>query len=272
MTNSRLNLYLAGDSQAVETQHAAYHDTNSESPIMSSVVAASNLIPPSCIKILDVGCAMGVFGKFIKKLDPKKHVTGIEFVPEAAKKAKEVLDDVIMVDLDIFDSLPFPHGFFDCITALDVVEHLPHPTRTLSKLLPYLNHAGVLVCSIPNILHHTTISQLLLAQRFTNEAATAWHHLQFWSFEETVELINALGLLIEEPVIGTTSPPSPLLEAIFQLAELHFGPLYPSLQKETHVFQYVFRCSKSSDPLPIQRNFSPEMQLIPNSVIKVEHC
>lgn len=271
MTNSRLNLYLAGDAQAEGTNPSDYHDTALESPIMSSVVAASNLIPDSCIKILDVGCAMGVFGRFIKRLDPRKHVTGIEFVPDAAKKAKEFLDDVLIVDLDAFDSLPFPQGFFDCITALDVVEHLPRPSRTLSKLLPYLNPSGILVCSIPNILHHTTINQFLLAQRFTNEAVTAWHHLQFWSFAEIVEMINSLGLRIEEPVIGTTAAPPPLLDAIFQFAELHFGPLYPSLQKESHVVQYVFRCVKSKEPKPDQSNFSPEMQFIPNTVIKVDY-
>ena len=269
MTNSRLNLYLTKDLQGHETEHSAYHDTTLDSPIMSSLVAAANLIPPSCMKILDVGCAMGIFGRLIKKLDPKKHLTGIEFVPEAAKKAKEVLDEIVIVDLDTFDSLPFPYGFFDCIAALDVIEHLPRPARTLSKLLPYLSPSGVLVCSIPNILHHTTISQLLLAQRFTNDAVTAWHHLKFWSFEEIVEFISSLGLQIEEPVIGTTAPPPPLFEAILQLADLHFAPLYRSLPKDVHIYQYVFRCAKTSGSVPIQRNFSPEMQFIPNTVMKV---
>src|SRR5215475_6407456 len=81
-------------------------------------------IPPDATAILDIGCADGTFGSFLKKKNTVE-VWGIEPNQSAANVAAQKLDRVICSAFD--RRLALPSGKFDCIIFNDVLEHLVEP-------------------------------------------------------------------------------------------------------------------------------------------------
>ena len=87
----------------------------------------------------------------------------IEFDEQMANVAKDKLDKVIIGDIEninLVDSLP--PNYFDCIIFADVLEHLKNPWKILESSVNFLNDEGIIIVSIPNIRHYTTIVNLLL--------------------------------------------------------------------------------------------------------------
>src|SRR3954454_11856792 len=88
------------------------------------------LVPPTCRRVLEVGCARGLLGESLVRRG--HHVTGIELVPEAAAEARSRLHRVECADVET-QGFPFPPGSFDCVIFADVLEHLVDPWRVLRK-------------------------------------------------------------------------------------------------------------------------------------------
>ena len=76
--------------------------------------------------MLDVGCALGKFGRLLKSRRDIE-VVGVELMAEAAAVAADHLDDVLILDLDETPDLGYPENSFGVLTMLDVVEHLMLP-------------------------------------------------------------------------------------------------------------------------------------------------
>jgi 2-polyprenyl-3-methyl-5-hydroxy-6-metoxy-1,4-benzoquinol methylase len=60
-------------------------------------------------------------------------VYGIEVDLEAAKEARNYCKDVIIGDVESFEKLPYPEGFFDVIICADILEHLRRPDQVLQR-------------------------------------------------------------------------------------------------------------------------------------------
>ncbi|PFJ16957.1 hypothetical protein COD67_16025 [Bacillus cereus] len=86
-------------------------------------------------EVLDIGCSDGAIGAVIKENGAR--VSGIEVFPEAAEKAKERLDHVILGDIETMD-IPYEKEQFDCVIFGDVLEHLFDPWTVIEKVKPYL--------------------------------------------------------------------------------------------------------------------------------------
>ena len=97
-------------------------------------------------KVLDVGCATGVFLKGMQ--DRGWESQGIEPSDYAANYAKEQLKLDVKHDYLQFDS--YAANQFDLVTLWDVFEHLPNPTETLEIIHNILKPGGVLLLSLPN--------------------------------------------------------------------------------------------------------------------------
>lgn len=83
------------------------------------MVATAGLVPTGCTSILDVGCGNGVFGALLLELRPEINLIGVDRSHMALKYAK------FETKLGSSEKLPFPDKSFDCVTCLQVVEHLP---------------------------------------------------------------------------------------------------------------------------------------------------
>ncbi len=115
------------------------------------------MVPEEALRILDVGCSFGLYGKTLKKVRPFVFLVGVEPDPRKADAARLVYDAVYV---GAFESLAIP-GPFDLINCGDVLEHLSDPWEALKKMHALLRPGGTLVVSVPNMGHWTVVRGLL---------------------------------------------------------------------------------------------------------------
>src|SRR3954466_2739730 len=94
-------------------------------PALNERPDLERLVPREARSVLDVGCGPGLLGAALKRRGVER-VVGVELTPEAARRAAEVLDEVVVADVDV-DELPFEDASFDCVIYGDVLEHLIDP-------------------------------------------------------------------------------------------------------------------------------------------------
>lgn len=98
-------------------------------------------------RILDIGCGRGIMLYLLKKRGWDVH--GVQISRPAADYAKTKLGLNIFVG-NIIDS-DYPPNFFDVITLIHVLEHLPNPDECLSYCYKLLRREGTLIIEVPNI-------------------------------------------------------------------------------------------------------------------------
>ncbi len=118
------------------------------------------MIPGTVKKILDVGCAMGGYGRGLKKTRPDISLTGVEMNSFMARKARKYYDYVFEGKIE---DMAIDHEF-DLVNCGDVLEHLYDPWNMLLELRKVLHKGGYLVMSIPNAGHWTIVRDLLNRQ------------------------------------------------------------------------------------------------------------
>lgn len=100
-------------------------------------------------KLLDVGCASGLFLKCAS--DAGWNACGIEPAAALARNAQQLLDNggrVICASLQEADLAP---ASLDAITLWDVLEHVNDPISTLRRCLILLRPGGYLFLNVPDI-------------------------------------------------------------------------------------------------------------------------
>jgi ubiquinone/menaquinone biosynthesis C-methylase UbiE len=94
---------------------------------------------------LDYGCYDGEF--IFKTTEKKKNITfiGIDKNKDIVSQNPYNLD----IRLQTNDTLPFEDNSFDCITILDVIEHIYNQDKILSELNRILKNKGTLIITAP---------------------------------------------------------------------------------------------------------------------------
>lgn len=104
----------------------------------------SRLPMPSQARILDAGCGSG---RMLQELVRYGQVSGIELDPRAAAMAQARGHGEVRVGS--LEQLPWEDQSFELITCLDVLEHMPDDTRTLSELRRVSAVGGWLLLTVP---------------------------------------------------------------------------------------------------------------------------
>ncbi len=111
---------------------------------------ARRWLPPSALRILDVGCAFGYGSAAIGAGGPPgRIVVGIERDPEHLEMARERFPWVTILNADAGE-LPVADESVDAVTMLDVIEHIADAERVLAGLHRVLAPDGVIVVSVPH--------------------------------------------------------------------------------------------------------------------------
>jgi glycosyltransferase involved in cell wall biosynthesis/2-polyprenyl-3-methyl-5-hydroxy-6-metoxy-1,4-benzoquinol methylase len=204
------------------------------------------LIPQNTMRVLDVGCGEGVFGKRLLERGVKE-VTGIEINPDACINARKNLSSLINGNIEEME-LDFNEGHFDCVVLADVLEHLKDPLSLLKKLSKYVSDSGIIVASIPNIRYWGVINMLIEGHwKYEDYGILDKTHLRFFTKKEIEKLFTAAGFDITDinanidPVYYKFNNASP--------GELSFGRvLLKDLSsddiKDLFVIQYLIRARK----------------------------
>jgi SAM-dependent methyltransferase len=108
-------------------------------------------IPPEAASLLDVGCNVGDLLAEASRRYPAMRLCGIDVNPEAVAKARARLPSA---DLRVAEgeSLPFADASFDCVTCIEVLEHLPEDKRVAAvrEMRRVLRPGGLLLLRVPH--------------------------------------------------------------------------------------------------------------------------
>src|SRR5207244_3185918 len=137
-------------------------------------------LPTAAQRMLEIGCAEGAFSAAVKGRTGAE-AWGIEFSPEAAERARAVLDRVLVGDANERIA-ELPDASFDLVICNDVLEHLVDPGATLRQLRTKLAPGGVVVSSIPNIRYLPALSKVVFRKDFPQEDIGIFDrtHLRFF--------------------------------------------------------------------------------------------
>lgn len=101
-------------------------------------------------KLLDIGCGLGSFVRFIKAKFPKLDITGIDFSKFAIEKAKELDDRITYHVGNTYRMDMFKDNTFNYVIASEILEHLSYPEKMLKEIKRVLKPGGMVVVSTPN--------------------------------------------------------------------------------------------------------------------------
>ena len=108
-------------------------------------------VPPGTVSLLDVGCNVGAFLMHCHEAFPGIRLAGVEVNVEALDAARR---NVPGADLHptAAETLPFPDESFDCVTCVEVLEHIPADfrVRALAEMRRVLKRGGRLVLRVPH--------------------------------------------------------------------------------------------------------------------------
>ncbi len=169
---------------------------------------------------LDIGCACGATLLEIQNLYPNARLYGIELDPNCAAFTSHFAT-VATGNIETMD-FPFDTAF-DYIFLGDVLEHLVEPGKLLKRLKPHLSKQGVVIASIPNILHFTAIGRILQGSfEYLDSGVLDRTHLRFFTKYDSIKLLMDSGYEITgfQKLDSMPADGSPINEFLDRLAEL----------------------------------------------------
>jgi SAM-dependent methyltransferase len=221
-----------------QPQPGDYHDGFNER-LLGAVPSRAN-------RILEVGCARGRLGHELKRQDPGRYVAGVELDPDAARAARQRLDEVFVLDVQA-GLPPIEPGSLDCILFGDVLEHLVDPEDVLRRYRELLAPDGLVLASVPNIQHFSIVRSLLRGDLMYQPAGLLdATHLRFFTYMTFAKLMLDAGFLprIEDRIRSgeaqhLVEPAAPLLTHCRVHPDLALEPL--------DTYQYIVGGSKLPD-------------------------
>lgn len=193
------------------------------------------------LALLETGCAMGANFTYIKALNPKAELCGIELCDGTAYFAKKHAD-VRSADLEKIE-VPEWNNKFDYIIMGDIIEHLIDPWSALKKLRVLLKSDGCIIASIPNIMNAVTMYHIL-SGKFTYEDSGILDrtHMRFFTKYEIEKIFNDCGYDIEflgsNQIVGRDEKINEFEKEIMSMKSLNIDP------NEFNAMQYIIKATK----------------------------
>lgn len=164
-------------------------------------------VPENARSILDVGCHVGAFLRHCREFHPTIQLAGVEVDVAAIEKARQALPDAELHRAGA-QALPFDDARFDCVTCIEVLEHIPAESRrgALTEMHRVLAPGGRLVLRTPHAglfafldPHNLRFRFPALYRRLVGRGARdagydAWSHGVVWHHHfRLAELVELLG-------------------------------------------------------------------------------
>ena len=150
-------------------------------------------LPPSAIRVLDVGCSRGNFLAAGNVLG--FHMEGVE---PAAKVAAAAQAAGLRVHVGQLERIGLPPASFDAITLFEVIEHLKHPLPLLIECRRVLRPGGLLLISTGNTASWTAAAMRERWDYF--HIARDGGHISFYNPRSVALLAARAGFTVERIV------------------------------------------------------------------------
>jgi 2-polyprenyl-3-methyl-5-hydroxy-6-metoxy-1,4-benzoquinol methylase len=179
-----------------------------------------SLVPQGVKNVLDVGCAMGGYGKHLRRERPDILITGVEMNRLMAGFARRYYDEVITSPIE---DAHFPDSF-DHINCGDILEHLQNPWDMLKRFHDLLRPNGFLVLSVPNAGHWSVVRDLLQGKfEYIPVGLLCITHVRWFTQTSIRKAIEEAGFVIDV-FRRETYPPTEKGEVfIHSMSELGWG-------------------------------------------------
>lgn len=96
-------------------------------------------------KILDAGCGCGLMLNDLKEYGQP---FGMDYSDEAVKFSKLIFNGEINIGY-IPGNIPYDKNYFNCILALDVIEHIDDDIGALKDIYEHLSDNGICIITVP---------------------------------------------------------------------------------------------------------------------------
>lgn len=211
----------------------------SRSELVEQIQVKDKWKPISC---LDIGCACGSTLLEIQNSYPNARLYGIELNPACAEVASHIAA-VVQGNVETI-GIPFDVDF-DCIILGDILEHLVEPEKLLKSLKSHLSDRGVIIASIPNILHFSAIGEILKGSfEYTDAGVLDRTHLRFFTLYNCIMMLQNCGyeIVAIQRLMSLPSEQQAEMETLIkQLARI---PGVVDIDQFLTV-QYIFKCQNA---------------------------
>ena len=183
--------HLVGQARVVRVGGAWAHDSSDF--FASARQEVLPLVPAGLRRMLDVGGGEGGFLSAVKGIQPQVHTQLVELTEEAAgrARAKSGVDAVWVGDFAHWQ----PDVRYDCISFLDVLEHMPDPEGALRHARGLLSERGCVVMSLPNVGHWSVVADLLEGRwDWAPSGIHCFTHLRFFTRRTIEDMLLRVGL------------------------------------------------------------------------------
>jgi len=134
-------------------------------------------------KLLDIGCGLGNFCRYMKARNPELEVYGVDFSKKAVELATQI-EPRINYQYGTVYELPFPDDTFDVISCMEVLEHLDDVDGALKEWRRVLKKRGEIYITTP----WKGVGKFEFGERF--KGLSSWEHVFELSPQEFAKLIN----------------------------------------------------------------------------------
>ncbi len=149
--------------------------------------SALNLVRPTDLTIVDIGCGEGITLEKIHRLFPDRKVLGIDILPENVDICRRQGYNVKQGDVY---NLPLPSESVDFVLLMEVIEHLEDSEIAIKEIHRVLVSGGRLVIVFPN--DRVFKIARILTLRF-QEATYDPGHVRQWKPHDMRNLLNIQG-------------------------------------------------------------------------------
>jgi 2-polyprenyl-3-methyl-5-hydroxy-6-metoxy-1,4-benzoquinol methylase len=175
-------------------------------------------------RVLEIGCGNGATGALAMARGRAGHYVGVELVESQGARAREILSDVLIGDVERMEFSWHP-AEFDAVILSEVLEHLVEPGALLRRLSRFVRPGGMVLASSPNIAHWRVLRELLNGRfDLADQGVFDRTHLRWFTPATFAAMFETAGFRITH--VGPVTPFSPRVEMISRATSGRFDHLF----------------------------------------------